>query len=451
MSLTIRTNLSSLIAQNSLKTSTNKLNQAIERMTSGAKINHAKDNAANYSIATNMTTKINAYMVAEDNCAMGLDLVTTAEESLSLIQDKLQRLRDLQEQASNGTYGEDSLKAINAEVNALVDEIERNYKNTEYNGIKLFGETKSAFTNEVTKKDTSSMTSLASVAYDSTITSGTYSISTAEELQKLASITVKGGEFVLANDIDLSAYSSGNGWTPIGGQRQFNGTFDGNGYIVSNLYIKRTGENCQGLFGGNVYGDIKNLGLENADITGFDYSSIIVGACDPAVTVTNCYATGSVKRIGGGVESLVCGYANSVDSYYLSELPEPDDVSFNFQVGINASNNSQISLNTSFSINVTSLRGIGLTQKDYLEEIDKLISATTAKQTEFGAVSNRLESALDEIATQYDNLVSSRSTIQDADIAELSSEYIKMQILQQASATLMATANQSPSIALQLL
>ena len=65
--LSINTNLSSIIAQRSMKQSTNLLNQAIERMTTGFKINHAKDNAANYSIATNMTTRINSYMVAQDN------------------------------------------------------------------------------------------------------------------------------------------------------------------------------------------------------------------------------------------------------------------------------------------------------------------------------------------------------------------------------------------------
>ena len=137
--LSINTNLSSFIAQRSMNESTNKLNQAIERMTTGFKINHAKDNAANYNIATNMTTQIGSYNVAEDNCAMGMDLISTAEGSLSQIQDKLQRLRDLQEQASNGTYGEESLNAINAEVNALVDEVNRLYSTAEYNGLKLFG------------------------------------------------------------------------------------------------------------------------------------------------------------------------------------------------------------------------------------------------------------------------------------------------------------------------
>ena len=88
---------------------------------------------------------------------------------------------------------------------------------------------------------------------------------------------------------------------------------------------------------------------------------------------------------------------------------------------------------------------------DALTVLDGYLSKLTEKQVEIGSVQNRLESALDEISTQYENLVSSRSTLRDADFAETSSQYIQQQILQQASATLMATANQSPSIALQLI
>ena len=79
------------------------------------------------------------------------------------------------------------------------------------------------------------------------------------------------------------------------------------------------------------------------------------------------------------------------------------------------------------------------------------MNVVSLKQTELGMMENRLMSVLDEINIKYDNLVSSRSTIRDADIAEVSAHYIQQQILQQASATLLATANQSPSIALQLI
>ena len=80
-----------------------------------------------------------------------------------------------------------------------------------------------------------------------------------------------------------------------------------------------------------------------------------------------------------------------------------------------------------------------------------MLKQISLAQTHLGAAENRFTSILEDISIKYENLVSSRSTLRDADIAEESSEYIKMQILQQASATLLATANQSPSIALQLL
>ena len=136
--ISINTNLGSLIVQSNLTKSTNALNTAIERMTTGFKINGAKDNAANYSISTNMSTKISAYEVAEDNVAMGLDIVETASSSLALIEDRLARLRMLEEQAMNDTYGEESLEAINKECNALVDEINRLYYTTGFNDSNLF-------------------------------------------------------------------------------------------------------------------------------------------------------------------------------------------------------------------------------------------------------------------------------------------------------------------------
>ena len=85
--LTINTNLSSLLVQSNLKTSTNGLNTAIERMTSGFRINHAKDNAANYAINTKLLSQISAYEVAEDNALAGLDMLSTATENLYLVSE----------------------------------------------------------------------------------------------------------------------------------------------------------------------------------------------------------------------------------------------------------------------------------------------------------------------------------------------------------------------------
>ena len=123
------------------------------------------------------------------------------------------------------------------------------------------------------------------------------------------------------------------------------------------------------------------------------------------------------------------------------------------QIGALSNWASQVGVSTKFTLlGVDDLRMIGLDlTTDYLTQIDDMLELVSEKQTHFGATSNRLESVLEEITIQRDNLVSSRSTIRDADIAVVSSHYIQQQILQQASATLLATANQSPSIALQLI
>ena len=104
--------------------------------------------------------------------------------------------------------------------------------------------------------------------------------------------------------------------------------------------------------------------------------------------------------------------------------------------------------------NIDRFKNIGkktVSNVNYIEELDNIISNISMKQVELGASENRLESVLEEVAIKYDNLVSSRSTIRDADLAEESSRYIQSQILQQASATLLSVANQSPQLALQLL
>ena len=650
--LSINTNLSSLIAQNSMKTSTDKLNQAIERMTTGAKINHAKDNAANYSISTNMTTKMGAYQVAEDNCSQCLDMLNTASESINLIEDKIQRLRALATQSSNNTYGTQSKHAINAEANAVVDEIERIYGNTEYNGVnigkgRIICSEESKLLKDIERRNTSNMTTLESVDINKTLTSGTYSISTADELAKLATMVnndkiAKCVEFVLADNIDLRHIAN---WTPIGNTScRFNASFDGNGFTISNLTITSTNHNYNGLFGLTASDvTIKNLSVVNANITtspdhsgnaiivggtatqnklenlyasgtinstknyvggivGVVNSDTVIDSCSSVVevtgtecaggiagvaqvnsvisncvsrsniiglnrvggivgetardnTITNCYSesvitstSGSaggiigtiysgivensysnsqlispVESVGGlvgrvydgelkiinsavlkdssSLKGIFVGTINSsgttgslslIDNSYSSAIVSTDkflgnlsasnasrysevgtntncpsiaslgfnkttfvrayDKILNLQIGNNSDEFSQLSFEIAYSLGeLSALRDIGNNSNDYLTQIDNIHKIILSKQLEYGTVQNRLESALEEIFIQYENLASSRSTIRDADIAEVSAEYIQQQILQQASATLMATANQSPSIALQLI
>ena len=203
--LSINTNLSSLIAQHSLTNSTVLLNQAIERMTTGFKINSAKDNAANYSISTSLSSRLSSYGVAEDNVAMGLDMLMTAEESLTLVSDHVSRIRDLAEQAANGTYGAASLSAIQAEVTARLNEAARIVSNTEYNGIKLFSTEEGVSGGDTDTPDVSNpnfMEEVDRLSETEAIAQGYTIIKTADELQNIWNDL--NGKYILMNDIDLS-------------------------------------------------------------------------------------------------------------------------------------------------------------------------------------------------------------------------------------------------------
>ena len=608
--LTINTNLSSLLVQSNLKTSTNGLNTAIERMTTGFKINHAKDNAANFSINTKLSSQISAYQVAETNVLMGLDLVSTAEESLDQIIDGYSRLRELAVNAVNGTNSVQSLEAIKAEAESLLSDIERNYKSCEYNNIKLFH--KYAEIDE-TKR----------VSKQSSFVAGeTYYLSNAKDVVALQNLVNSGVDttdvkFELARDIDMSGIDfRGIG---VDEQNSFKGTFDGCGYVISNLKINTT-ENNVGLFGCTNKASIENLGLENCDMSGSGYIGGLVGlsisskisnsycsgmvsgsgqvggvvgeSCSSHIknlyfkgevvgtagnvggisgclrvggTFENCYSEGSVtgggcddtgglaganfdgvpvnksfsscdvvgnssvggligcagaplrnsffvgkvsgKRDVGGLvgfnqtslDTCACStssYSQTVgdvswvkDTGNMLTLEElrarytPDVMGFtedngwknindnlvlswqksgygvlnsknevNLQVGVNAGTASNIGFDISFDLgDIGEIFEIGLDNVASLDLIDRNLQMLSQKATEYGTIQNRLQNVVEEITIKYDNLVSTQSTIRDADIAEESSAYIRNQILQQASSTLLATANQTPAIVLQLL
>ena len=559
--LSINTNLSSLVAQQSMNSATKLLNQAVERMTTGYKINHSKDNAANYSISTNMQTKIQSYDVAADNVAMGMDLVTTASDIISNMQDKASRLQALCTQARNGTYGQQSLDAIKSEVNAIMKEIDRLSSTAEYNGVSLFeggSEGNGFITNPVnySESDFATMATMTQLV-DGTAAAGstTFSISSAKELEALAKYvndgnSASGMTFVLGANIDLSSISN---WTPIGTDysHSFEGSFDGNGHIIKNLKIDST-EDYQGLFGYS-HGEIKNVGVENCNVKGGDSAGGLVGETHGSITncyatgnvsgdnwvgglagwnynetnnsyatanvsgkysvgglaggisleVRNCYATGNVLGntfVGGLVgemeEFIYDSYATgnvlgntfvggltggsmpSYNSYAtgviigsggINNSADWDGTKFNYetntysintdgsntgaftlQVGINGDSSCQISFDTNFFYMLGAVKS-DITSDRALDAIMKFTAQLSEKSTQLGAAENRLQSSLESIEVNIENLTSSLSTIRDADIAEVSSQYIQQQILQQASATLMATANQAPSIALQLI
>ena len=137
MAIIVNTNMSALRTQNNLNNATNALNTSLERMSTGSKINSAKDDAAGLYVATNLNKQISGSKIAQSNVETGNNVLSTVEGNLDVILDNLNRIRDLTVQASNGVYDEKSQKAMADEVTARMAEIDRIAVSAEFNGLKL--------------------------------------------------------------------------------------------------------------------------------------------------------------------------------------------------------------------------------------------------------------------------------------------------------------------------
>ena len=137
MSIVVNTNVPSLMVQRNLNTANANVGKSIERLTTGFKINRAADDAAGLSISQNMLSQVNGTQVAQENTQHGINLLQTAEGDMSVIQDHLQRIRDLAVQAANGTYSTSEKLMIAQEVQARFEEITRVANVSQFSDIPL--------------------------------------------------------------------------------------------------------------------------------------------------------------------------------------------------------------------------------------------------------------------------------------------------------------------------
>ena len=139
MAQVIATNTLSQLTQNNLDKSQKAQNQAIERLSSGQRINSAKDDAAGLAISDRMTSQVNGLKQANRNANDGMSMAQTAESALGAVTDNLQRVRELVVQAANGTYTDEDRQSINNEIDARLQEVDRIGKDTTFNQKQLLG------------------------------------------------------------------------------------------------------------------------------------------------------------------------------------------------------------------------------------------------------------------------------------------------------------------------
>ena len=372
--ITINTNLSSLTCQKYLSDATKGMNTAMERLSTGFKINSARDDAAGYSVVALMEAKVNGYDIIETNAHMGLDMLTTQEGVLDIMNDYLQRIRDLTMQAANGTYGSASLNAISLEVAQRMDEINRLCEITDFNDTYLL---------DGSRKE------------DINLQVGLYS-------DKRCVIKM-----------DAFLFASAKSTIIMGFQTAANNTQEKPGYLDLRTSATESDEYCYRARYINsdgkptdAAGNLLPAGAEPVYKDGY-YASALAAALAENGTIV--YTAGQTSA------TLAAGQSFSIDAMC-----------------------SAIYRNDSSA-------------RAFIDNIDDAIDNISLRCTKIGAYMNRLDSAIDSTDVQRENLVEATSTMKDADVAVESSNYIKYQILQQATASLLATANQQPQIALNLL
>ncbi|WP_258128438.1 FliC/FljB family flagellin [Achromobacter anxifer] len=394
MAAVINTNYLSMVAQNNLNKSQSALGSAIERLSSGLRINSAKDDAAGQAIANRFTANIKGLTQAARNANDGISIAQTTEGALNEINNNLQRVRQLSVQATSGTNSPTDLDSIQAEIKQRLEEIDRVSAQTQFNGVNVLAKD-NKLTIQVGAND------------GETITIDLKEV-TAETLG-LTGFNVSGprgtpGALVAADF--KTAYGSS---TSVTGSSVSEGTA---GDLADRL----------GVAAGSV--TVGNAAVKDDNGNWF---------VKVDVTATNATESSNLKAKGFDVENGATG------NYYIALNPKD---------AVTTTATATFTLKTD-ELPLSSLSK-GATSNP-LAKLDTALQNIDSQRSALGAIQNRFESTVANLNNTINNLSAARSRIEDADYATEVSNMTKAQILQQAGTSVLAQANQVPQTVLSLL
>jgi len=402
MALVLNTNLSSMVAQNSLTASGGQLATALQQLSSGLRINTAADDAAGYAIVQGMTSQINGINQASQNANDGVSLAQTASGALQEVVNDLQTMRDLAVQSLNATNSSTDRLDLDAQFQQLKLDINSVASQTQFNGVNLLDGSFQGATFQVGANagQTINVSSIGSAA--------------ASNLGQLNTL-VSGG---------VGAYTGGNSdtvsfsvsVTPAGGVAST---------AVQTSTITLTGNQATDLK--SIAGAINQaVGAQGIVATvdangGIDLSSTAIGQ---TVTIATTTVQGTGVGNVGGETAATFGLTEGANVIAASLNP-----------------------GTINSANVTTVDN----SNQVLVQVDQALQQLATESAQLGAYQNRFSSAITGLNTDSTNLTSARSQIQDTDYASATSALSKAQILQQAGTAMVAQANTIPQNILTLL
>jgi flagellin len=502
MAAVINTNIASLNTQRNLGASQSALNTSIQRLSSGLRVNSAKDDAAGLAIGERMTSQIRGLNQAVRNANDGISLAQTAEGALGTVTDNLQRIRELAVQAANATNSASDRAALNQEVQQRLAEIDRVGSQTAFNGQKVldgtFGTASfqvGANANETidvnlsvgTRTNQMGQIATGTSTVETTVTalsgSGTIQVgsgtsktigasvqgtsagqsvgSAYSKAQAINAASVPGLTATATNNIEFTAAAVTAGGAGATYSLKINGTDIFAGYDSST-----TGLTTQQLSDA-INAQSANTGV-TASLTGTDLRLSAADGRDINIGQTLAISTGGITAGAGGASTV-----NGV-TYRDGQIGAAADAT-TYSAVATAVNGGTLNLsatenivitgdgddmgfanaNTTIARDTTTLGSVNVTTvaaaNDTLKRIDAALTSISTLRSTFGAIQNRFESTISNLQGTSESLSAARSRILDADFAAETSALTRGQILQQAGTAMLAQANSLPNNVLSLL
>ncbi|MHA6672022.1 flagellin N-terminal helical domain-containing protein [Enterobacter mori] len=490
MAQVINTNALSLMAQNNLNKSQTQLGTAIQRLSSGLRINSAKDDAAGLAITNRFTASVRGMTQAARNANDGISMAQTSEGALEEVTENMQRIRELTVQAKNGTNSEDDRKSIMKEITTRLDEIKRVAENTHFNGVKMFDGSKDQITIQIGDKDADTITidlkklDLETLGLDKF----------GDEFAKITSFVIEdptvseGTEVNVGDNIDIG-HASTKEWQATAAElTKIAKAIDTTQADAANLEVYTTGTGADtkiyatltaGTEAGKVFeinpGAINDAGAEltftpttGAELSELDKDILLNGVStftpvavnsddilkDNTGTNTAFSLADKLADITAGtfptssnVEVFTGGAANT---YYAVDNDTGEVKSFQMDNtgGVTAVADAEPRDAYVFAKAAT---GGSAVADGLLDKLDVAMGQISDFRADLGAVQNRFSSIIANLNTNIINTTEARSRIQDADFSVEVSAMSRANILQQAGVSVLAQANQVPQNVLSLL
>ncbi|WP_133862438.1 flagellin [Pseudomonas oryzihabitans] len=476
MALTVNTNIPSLNTQRNLQNASSSLATSMQRLSTGSRINSAKDDAAGLQISNRLTNQINGLNQATRNANDGISLSQTAEGAMQQSTNILQRIRDLAVQSANGSNSDADRSALQKEVTAQQNELTRIAQTTTFGGRKLldgsFGTTSfqigaNAYeTIDVTLKDTSA-TALGSnqVGSGASTSAGSVAAGSGGALTTSGSITLVGG-----GKSQAVTYAAGDSAKTIAGNM--------NGQIPGLTASARTVLTVTDTITSGAANMTMQVGSNSLNLVGVASTKDMadqINANAAKLGVTANYDTQAKKLTitSATGENVTFGADTGNAAGNISVASQKSDGTFSSAVDVRANGGQgmgyvKLDSPTTFAMTGDTTAVFGATKSSLskvsdvdistadgaqkaLSVIDQALANIDSQRADLGAVQNRFDNTISNLTNISENATSARSRIKDTDYAAETANLSKNQVLQQAGTAILAQAKQLPQSVLSLL